>query len=305
MNLNLRNHILLILGLTTLVPSLAVAGVPPLFEHTLKVSLGDPVVLDIAIASADITVAYSHEGQVSVYSYVKEDDGDLAPKDLVDSTLRIEQVENHVTVRDANLSHPKTEHILYRFDVPRSTVLNSTISGSGRQAVLGIYGPITLASGSGDIEGTWIRGGLFKASTGRGKITLKHAESGVDVETRSGSITMTNCGPSIAAVKQGIGTIEIAAAQGSVKASTDKGPIHIKAENWDDWDLKSASGHIRVELPPRAKFDADVSTDSGEILIERTDMEKPEESARQYHQKVNGGGKRIQVRSDEGGISIE
>jgi hypothetical protein len=34
-------------------------------------------------------------------------------------------------------------------------------------------------------------------------------------------------------------------------------------------------------------------------------MDKPGATVREYRQKVNGGGKRIQVRTDNGNISLE
>lgn len=305
MNLNLRNHINLILGLAALLPTTAFAGEPPLFQHTLTVSIKEPLVLDIAIAKGDINVSYGREGQVTIYSYVKEGDGDYAPKDLVDTTLSIKQEQNHVTIHDANPPRPETESISYRISVPYRTQLTSTISGRGKQTVVGIHGPATVVSGSGDIEGDWIRFGRFKASTGKGKISVERAPDGVDVETSNGSIRLLEVGPIVASVKQGVGSIDIGGAAGTVKASTDKGELHIKAGNLGDWDLKSVSGNIRIEIPPDAKYETDLATNSGVISVSRDEVEEPDDEARQFHYKVKGAGQKIVARSDKGNISFE
>jgi DUF4097 and DUF4098 domain-containing protein YvlB len=99
--------------------------------------------------------------------------------------------------------------------------------------------------------------------------------------------------------------IEIGGARGTVKALTDKGDIDIKAVTWDDWQLTSGSGNIRVEVPPDAKFQADMATRSGVISVWRADMDEPDKPAHHLSQAVNGGGQRIQARSNNGNISIE
>jgi DUF4097 and DUF4098 domain-containing protein YvlB len=252
-----------------------------------------------------LTIAYSREGQVSIYAFAKDAEGNYTPKDLVETLLSVEQEENHITIRDSSrVPPPEAATVSYRIDVPLHTQLSSVISGSGKQVIVGITGPANVVSGSGDIEATWIRFGLFKASTGKGKITCTRVTQ-LDVETRIGNIALMEDGPSTAAVKQGTGIIEVGGARGTVNASTDKGEIHIKAVNWDDWQLTSVSGNIRVEVPTEAKFQADLLTGSGVISVWRPDMKEAEEGARHLLQTVNGGGKRIQALSRSGNISIE
>jgi hypothetical protein len=48
----------------------------------------------------------------------------------------------------------------------------------------------------------------------------------------------------------------------------------------------------------------DVSTQTGELQIDRDDIVKPESDVRQFHQELNGGGKRIQVRTESCKITI-
>ena len=305
MESNIWNRIIFTFGLIGLAHVPALRAESPLFERTLPVSLKDPVKLDIAIAKGDLTIAYSREGQVTIYAFAKDEDGDYTPKNLVEALLSIEQRANYIAIRDSSkVPLAEAAGVSFRIDVPLHTELNSSISGNGKQVIVGITGPANVVSGSGDIEATWIRFGLFKASTGKGRITCTRLTQ-LDVETKIGNITLMEDGPSTAAVKQGAGTIEVGGARGVVKASTDGGEIHIKAVNWDDWQLTSASGNIRIELPPEAKFHANMSTTSGAITVWRTDMHEPPEGAHQLSQAVNGGGKHIEARSNAGHISIE
>jgi hypothetical protein len=51
-------------------------------------------------------------------------------------------------------------------------------------------------------------------------------------------------------------------------------------------------------------FEVDAMTDTGRILIDRNDIERPNVDGRHLHEKVNGDGKRIEVRTGGGKIMI-
>jgi hypothetical protein len=78
----------------------------------------------------------------------------------------------------------------------------------------------------------------------------------------------------------------------------------MKAMPHDDWLLNSASGNIRIELPPGARFDFDAATKDGEILVDRDDVQRPNAEVHSLYQKANGGGKRIELRTNSGKIVI-
>src|SRR5215468_3750437 len=94
-------------------------------------------------------------------------------------------------------------------------------------------------------------------------------------------------GPSKATVKKGTGRIEVGAARGGFMGSTAGGDLHVKAAPHDDWRLSSVSGCIRVELPQTARFEVDATTNLGDVLIGRDDIEKPNKPVRNLRQKVN------------------
>lgn len=278
----------------------------PSFQRTLIVSLKDPVRLDIAVPKGDVTVAYSRDGQVVVYGAGHDTNGKTIPSEFFEATLTIEQAENRIAIRSAPDAHypDSTFSISYRIDVPLRTEVSSTIVGAGNQLVIGITGPAKVVTAVGNIDASYVMPGPVKAQTGKGKISCSRVAE-VDAETESGNITLMESGPSRANVKRGPGRIEVGGARGSFQGSTDQGELHIKAVLWDDWHLNSTSGNIRIELPPKAKFEADLATKSGNISFERPDIEQPAADDRKWHQQINGGGKHIQARSNAGNIIIE
>jgi hypothetical protein len=285
--------------------SLAIAG-PPTFERTVVVALADPLTLDIAVLKGNITISYNRDGQVTIYASARDADGRNVPAAFFESALAIAQTGNRITIRSSPIpdSPGRVLSIQYKIDVPTRTEVSSAIVGAGNQTVIGIVGPARVVTGSGDITISYIGSGLVRARTEQGNISCVRVAE-LEAETGSGNITLLEDGPSKATVKKGSGTIDVGGAKGRFTGSTDRGDLHIKAVPWDDWLLSSTAGNIRIELPPKARFELDAATKAGEISLERVDMDKPDTVASQYHRTVNGGGKRIQVRSDSGNIFIE
>jgi hypothetical protein len=273
---------------------------PVVFQRSLDLGIKDPAVLDIALPKGDVSIMYSHEGQITIYATPLDTAAKTGAEEFLKNNLRIDQRENHVTIRLASKAPPPA--FLYRIDVPFRTEVTSAVE-VGNQKVMGITGPANISSGAGDIDAAQVRFAPLRARTGKGKISCSRVMQ-VDAETQSGNITLMEDGPSKAVVKQGPGRIEIGGARGSVEASTDGGSLHIKAVANGDWQLSSVAGNIRIELPPVSNVDLDASSASGQIFIERDGMENPSGDAHQFRQKVEGG-KQIQARSKSGSITIQ
>jgi hypothetical protein len=67
---------------------------------------------------------------------------------LKSSWLRIDQKENRISIRVASTAPPG---FLYHIDVPFRTEVTSLVE-MGNQRVIGISGPASLTSGTGDID---------------------------------------------------------------------------------------------------------------------------------------------------------
>src|SRR5947209_4239787 len=275
------------------------------FRRTLAVSIAEPVVLDIAVSRGDVNIGYARDGEVSFSASAKDVAGKIVGADYFKTALLIEQHENHILIRESLATAAELKfNVSYRIDVPFQTEVRSSVTGVGNQKLIGIAGPAKLSNGAGDIEATLVRFASVEAITGKGNISCSRSAQ-VVAQTGAGNITLMEDGPSNADVKKGAGRIEVGGVRGGFEGTTDLGELHIKAILNDDWHLTSVAGNIRIEVPSKAKFCLDASTLAGIIYVEHSAMEKHSEDARQLRQEVNGGGKSIQARSNNGNIFIQ
>ena len=279
----------------------------PMFQRILSTDIKEPTTLSVAVSRGNVEIGYGREGQVALYAFGKDAGGKDLPAEFFAKNLVIEQTGNIVSIRDSLSSDSLLSSlytIKYQLDVPHRTTVDSVVSGTGNQSLTGITGPAKLVSGAGDITAVYVHFAPVYAKTGKGNISCTR-DFEVNAETGEGNITLMENGNSKAVVKGGRGKIEVGGARGAVDGSTDTGTLHVRAVPWGDWQLKSSSGNIHIELPPKAKFDFDASSDSGGIDIEREDLQRPEGEVHRLHQQVNGGGTHITARSVKGTISIE
>lgn len=285
-----------------------VVGQASVFQRTLTTSIKEPVILDLTLSRGNVTISYSHEGQVILYASAKDALGNNVPEEYFKTNLLIDQQDNKVTIQDSASLLPIDVAglfyaIQYKIDVPYRTEVYSTIVDKGNQSLMGVTGPAKLTSAWGDIDVMYLRSWL-QVMTGKGNISCSRTTH-VQAETGDGNIILTEDGPSKAVVRSGPGKIEVSGARGSFQGSTDRGSLHIKAVLHDHWQLESKSGNIQIHLPAKSAFDLDASTDLGVISIGRDELQQPEPPASHIHQQANGGGKRIVAHSTRGNIFIE
>jgi hypothetical protein len=292
------------------------------FHGTLMVTPSEPLMLDVEVPSGDIQILYGREGQVSISGVARPSADAKLDDNFFPAVLAIEREGNHLTIRHVPSAAYSEEgiRVLYRIDVPYRTEVTSRLK-RGKQNISGILGPVKAVTSQGDIKVSYVSKGLqaqvdngnldlqvvgehVEAKTGRGNISCSRVAQGVSAETGAGDITLMVVGPSTATVKKGSGRIDVGGARGSLIGSTDEGDLHVKAIPHDDWHLNSVSGNIRVDLAPAAKFEIDATTDSGNVLVDREDIAKPEAAVPHLHQQVNGGGKHIEAHTNAGTIVI-
>jgi DUF4097 and DUF4098 domain-containing protein YvlB len=291
------------------------------FHQTIATSFAQPVSLKVELLEGDLEIAYSREGEVSVYA-LRQTTTANALVDFLTNSLSITYAGNQIEIQQkpSNDAFPSPITIAYRIDVPYRTELYSFVK-SGKQTITGLMGPVEAEIGNGDLKVSYVSktvvaqatagnldlqviGDHVEATTGRGNILCNRIAQGVSAETGDGEISLSVVGPSEARVRQGAGRIDVGGVRGTVVASTDAGDLHVKAVPHDNWRLNSVSGVIRIELPPSSRFDLDVMTGSGELVIGRDDLPKPSAGVRQFNQKANGGGRRIEARSKSGRIVV-
>jgi hypothetical protein len=300
----------------------ALAQSPREFHRTIPVTVSDPVTLDVQLSEGELQIAYGRDEQVSVAAFTQVPIGVKAEKESLTSALTVEQDRNHLRIRDLSSTRPSEEkvRIVCRIDVPYWTEVNSVVD-HGKQTIIGIMGPVKARTRKGDIKVSYVSKGVLaeaysgnldlqvigehvEARTGNGNISCVRTIRGASAETENGDIVLTVVGPSMANVKNGTGRIDLGNARGSFTGSTAGGDLQVKGLPHDDWRLNSASGNIRIELPPGARFEVDATTNFGEIVNDRGDIAITNGEVRHLHRKVNGGGKLIEMHTDNGRIVI-
>jgi DUF4097 and DUF4098 domain-containing protein YvlB len=290
------------------------------FHRTLTVTSAESVMLDIEISNGDLQIRYGRDGQVSISGVAKPSANVQVDEKFFAPVLAIDQEGNHLHIRNVpQVAFPETAiSVLYRIDVPYRTQVTSRVS-QGKQNISGVLGPVNAVTDKGDIAAAYISKGVqtqvgsgnldlqvigehVEAKAGSGNISCTRLPQGVNAETGDGDITLMVVGPSKAVVKKGNGRIEVGGARSSFVGSTDGGDLHVKAIPHEDWHLTSATGRVRLELPPVPKFELDASTETGRFQIDLDGIANPDSDIHQFREKVNGGGKRIEVHTDSGRI---
>ena len=316
LKVKLANSMTLVLFLATSV-GVGAFKVSREFHRTFAVSLAEPVILQVDLLGGDLRIAYAHDGEVSIS--ISAQNASSTDLESLSTRLVMAQSGNQLDVweRPGPGHNPK---LTYSIDVPYRTEVHTSLR-RGKQTITGLMGPVTGEIGVGDIEASYISlgvttrartgnlifemvGGSIEARTDHGKIACQRAPQGISAETGDGDISLAAVGASAVVVKSGKGRIDVRGARGSLLASTLAGDLYVNAVPHENWQLSSGSGTIHLELPPRAGFDLDANTTSGQLTWAR-DLTRPDTRVRHFTQKVNSGGKRIDVRSDSGDIVIE
>jgi DUF4097 and DUF4098 domain-containing protein YvlB len=292
------------------------------WHRDFSTSIAEPVSVEIKLTQADLQIAYAREGEVSIKVSARHASGADIDENYFAAHVLIEQSGNKMLIREqpGASAFDHSIRMAFQIDVPYRTQVQTRVA-TGMQSITGVMGPVTATSDNGDIHVSYVSnevtaetgtgnldlqvvGAKIEARAGTGNISCSRSPQGIDAETTDGDITLMVVGSSRAIIKTGTGRIEVGGVRGTLLASTIAGDLHVKAVPHDDWQLKSVSGNIRVELPPQSGFEVHAETQSGALIISRDDLEKPNTEARRCEQKANGGGKRIELHTGAGKIVI-
>jgi hypothetical protein len=288
-------------------------------RRTFAVSPAEPVTLHVELERGDLQIGYARDGELTITAVGTGNSAAVPDAASLAEQFRVETTNNHLEVRNGSGSSPKLG-LTYYIDVPYRTEITASLE-YGKAKISGMMGPVNVQLGVGDIQishvalGTKARtrmgdlsfdglGGKIEAQTEQGNITCERASQGISAETGYGDISLAIVGPSAATVKTGGGRIDAEGVRGRLLASANSGEIFVRAVPHDDWQLSSITGTVRLQLPHGSGFDLDLQTNSGEMLITRSDLKNPNAGAHHTNQRANGGGKRIEVRTESGRIVV-
>jgi Putative adhesin len=276
------------------------------FEKTLTVS--GPVDLDVLTHSGDVTVRAGSSGSVLIRGKIYVGNHWLAGNREAD----VHEIEQRPPIRqDGNNIHidyvdMKNISVNYEISVPADTVVR-THSGSGDLIVEGTHGNVDAQTGSGDVKLANLTGEI-RLQTGSGNIRARQISGAVKGGTGSGDIEVEEASAGDIDLHTGSGNITARGVQGSFHGETGSGDVTAEGTQSGTWDIRTGSGNVHVRLPASAAFDADISTSSGSIdvgsPIEMTVQGRVDDTHRQIHGKVHGGGPLLKVRTGSGDIHI-
>jgi hypothetical protein len=276
------------------------------FEKTLTVS--GPVDLDVLTHSGDVTVRAVSSGSVLIRGKIYVGNHWLSGNREAD----VHEIEQHPPIRqDGNKIHidyvdMKNISVNYEISVPADTVVR-THSGSGDLIVEGTHGNVDAQTGSGDVKLANLTGEI-RLQTGSGNIRARQISGSVKGGTGSGDIEVDETSSGDIDLHTGSGNITARGVQGGFHGETGSGDVTAEGTQSGTWDIRTGSGNVHVRLPASAAFDADISTSSGSIdvgsPIEMTVQGRVDDSHRQIHGKVHGGGPLLKVRTGSGDIHI-
>jgi DUF4097 and DUF4098 domain-containing protein YvlB len=205
--------------------------------------------------------------------------------------------------------------------VPAATALRAK-SGSGDVTVEGLSREADLSSGSGDLHASRVTGavsatsgsgdvrlqgtGAVRVSTGSGDIVAAGVNGAAVAKTGSGDVSLELTGGtgSDVSVSGASGEVRISGARGMLDVQTASGDVSIEGALGGDWSVSTASGDVVLALPAEASFSLDARSNSGHIETSAPVTMKGTLSRREVKGDVRGGGRRLQLRTASGSITI-
>jgi len=293
------------------------------FQRTLKVS--GSVNLQVENGSGSIDIRTGNSGEVSVTGHIWASEwfGNADEKvKRLQSNPPIQQSGNDIRI--GHIDDPELRRnvsVSYEIVVPQSTQVHSS-TGSGRQDISGIAGPLDAStgsggmkisdigsgvrarSGSGTIEIDGVKGSVY-ARAGSGSIRAIGVAGGFDAETGSGHITLEQTAPGSVHAQTGSGGMELRNVRGSLQAEAGSGHIKAEGQATGQWLVRTGSGGVELRFPQNASFELSARTGSGSITMNHPLTVQGSIGRKEVHGKVGGGGVPVDVHTGSGSIVID
>ena len=299
---------MLAIALVVLFTSTAVFASTPqgTFEKTLTVN--GPVNLEVLTRSGDVTVRAGSSGSIFIRGKIYVGNRWLG----ANRDAEVHEIEQHPPIRqEGNNIHVdyidmKNISVDYEISVPADTVVR-TRSGSGDQIIEGTRGNVDTQTGSGNVKLANLTGEI-RLQTGSGDVRAHQIAGSLKGGTGSGDVEVEETSAGDIELHTGSGNVTARGIQGGFRGETGSGDVTAEGTQTGSWEIHTGSGNVHVRLPANAAFDADISTSSGSIdvgsPIEMTVQGRVDDTHRQIHGKVHGGGPLLKVRTGSGDIHI-
>lgn len=287
---------------------------------------GGKLIIDVDFGKIDISPGV--DNKVIIDASRKVDFGDDAKEKeyFTAVPITISAEGNVVTVRArASKGHRHWGHSTmngsYTIQVPKSFAAKLD-TGGGSITARDLVGDLRANSGGGKLKFAHLNGAR-RANTGGGSIELASCEGASEVESGGGDI-LSRDGQGTLRVRTGGGAIEVRNFSGDTDVETGGGELSLEkisgrimgetgggaitatvsGNDAHDISLQSSGGSIDLKLPATAAVDIDADTGSGKITTDLP-LEFTDKEHEHLRGKLNGGGKRVVLRTSAGSISIK
>jgi DUF4097 and DUF4098 domain-containing protein YvlB len=182
-------------------------------------------------------------------------------------------------------------------------------SGYGALDIADIQGDLVAKSSSGQVRAENLRGGSYVLSSNYGWVHVKDALGKIQARSSSGNIELSGVEGAVVADTK-YGNLRVAGKLSGLDAQTSSGSVAIAALEGSvldgDWRAASSYGKVECDLPSDLAFDLAAKTGYGNIDLqyEIAVAAGGLKSGKELNGKVNGGGKRFEVSTSSGNITI-
>ena len=174
---------------------------------------------------------------------------------------------------------------------------------------------VTVSTNGGDISIGDVKGDL-KAATSGGNISVANVGGVCKLSTSGGDVQVKSAKKSLHAATSG-GDVKLTGVAGSVNAVTSGGTVYVEmlSEGDDDSKLVSSGGKVTLLISEKAKVSIDAVINTGDwnrskdrykiISDFKSETEVEDNSEIRGSFELNGGGKRIKIRTVNSDIVIK
>ena len=302
----------LILVLSLLVYSTAIAKIERNVEKILDVKPGGLLTLDTDLGSIDIATHDKNTVDVKV-NLIADTRSESKAEDIINNfRLEFDQTGDNVEVFGellkrksfnfwgSNRNRLKVEFLIL---VPSNYNLDIRTSG-GSIYVQDLTGEIDASTSGGSLTFEHIDGPVFGKTSG-GSITLKSCKGLCDVKTSGGSIKIGEVDGEVIAKTSG-GSIKVNEVHGTIDASTSGGSVTAKISEQpkSDCRLTTSGGSVNVYLADNIAVDLDAKTSAGSVYTDFDVTVRGKLKKTSVRGKINGGGPELYLRTSGGSIYI-
>ena len=209
----------------------------------------------------------------------------------------------------------------YTITAPPDAQVRATV-GSGNIDVSGVHGPASFVAGSGNITASAIVDDVH-ALTGSGQVRLSALQGQVRIVAGSGNISVDDAKGEVRA-RSGSGNIEIKGPSGTVVGEAGSGDIRVTGAAADlrlrtasgnitvdgnppdaaYWDIRAASGDVRLRVPSGASLRFYAHTGSGDIDVGVPGVSERQDERHEVHAQIGDGKARVEAQTASGNISL-